>query len=233
LVRVFVLQTHPSSHLNSACASSAGRYDVAVQHVRKLIYVHQFNNEPVRVLLASLAGSIRSSDSFINTAFQKHVYREIRIADAAAKNRDSLSWFPAKKRYGLVKGKGKAAAADEDEDEDEEAGSDEDVLGFVPAKFNPVPVTLYGQMCNVAKSYQSAICMSSCHTLQQAPLTVWCPVYLLHAYDYCPQDPVICLTLGIAYLGRAMQRQSDNRHHLVAQVRPLFQRSRSGLSSQR
>jgi hypothetical protein len=44
-------------------------------------------------------------------------------------------------------------------------------------------------------------------------------VYLLHAYDYSPDDPVICLSLAIASIGRAMQRQSDNRHHLVTQVR--------------
>ena len=44
-------------------------------------------------------------------------------------------------------------------------------------------------------------------------------VYLLHAYDYCSDDPMICLCLGIASAGRAMQRQSDNRHHLVVQVR--------------
>ena len=43
-------------------------------------------------------------------------------------------------------------------------------------------------------------------------------VYLLHAYDYCPDDPMICLCLAIASAGRAMQRQSDNRHHLVVQV---------------
>jgi general transcription factor 3C polypeptide 3 (transcription factor C subunit 4) len=43
-------------------------------------------------------------------------------------------------------------------------------------------------------------------------------VYLLHAYDYCQDDPVICLSLAIASIGRAMQRQSDNRHHLIAQV---------------
>ena len=42
---------------------------------------------------------------------------------------------------------------------------------------------------------------------------------LLHAYDYCPDDPMICLCLAIASAGRAMQRQSDNRHHLVVQVR--------------
>lgn len=43
-------------------------------------------------------------------------------------------------------------------------------------------------------------------------------VYLLHAYDYCREDPMICLSLSIASLGRAMQRQSDNRHHLITQV---------------
>jgi hypothetical protein len=43
-------------------------------------------------------------------------------------------------------------------------------------------------------------------------------VYLLHAFDYCPHNPVICLSLAIASIGRAMQRQADNRHHLIAQV---------------
>lgn len=44
-------------------------------------------------------------------------------------------------------------------------------------------------------------------------------VYLLLAYDHFPDDPVICLCLAIASFGRAMQRQADNRHHLIAQVR--------------
>lgn len=44
-------------------------------------------------------------------------------------------------------------------------------------------------------------------------------VYLLHAYEYCEVDPMICLCLAIASVGRAMQRQADNRHHLIAQVR--------------
>jgi len=29
---------------------------------------------------------------------------------------------------------------------------------------------------------------------------------------------MVCLCLAIASVGRAMQRQSDNRHHLVIQV---------------
>ena len=33
---------------------------------------------------------------------------------------------------------------------------------------------------------------------------------------------MICLCLAIASAGRAMQRQSDNRHHLVVQVRVII-----------
>ena len=43
-------------------------------------------------------------------------------------------------------------------------------------------------------------------------------VYLLHGYDYCQEDPIICLSLALSSLGRAMQRQADNRNHLIAQV---------------
>lgn len=43
-------------------------------------------------------------------------------------------------------------------------------------------------------------------------------VYLLHGYDYCQEDPIICLCLAISSLGRAMQRQADNRNHLIVQV---------------
>jgi general transcription factor 3C polypeptide 3 (transcription factor C subunit 4) len=52
----------------------------------------------------------------------------------------------------------------------------------------------------------------------------FCLVYLLHAYDYCPEDSMVCLCLAIASIGRAMQRQSDNRHHLITQVRTLYER---------
>lgn len=41
----------------------------------------------------------------------------------------------------------------------------------------------------------------------------------LHAYDYCPDDPMIC---QIVSAGPAMQRQSDNRDHLVVQVRVVI-----------
>ena len=42
--------------------------------------------------------------------------------------------------------------------------------------------------------------------------------YLLQAYENCPEDPLVCMSLAIASLSRAMQRQADNRHHMIAQV---------------
>ena len=45
--------------------------------------------------------------------------------------------------------------------------------------------------------------------------------YLLQAYENCPEDPVVCVSLATASLARAMQRQADNRHHMIAQVRSL------------
>uniref|UniRef100_A0A0W0FVB0 Uncharacterized protein n=2 Tax=Moniliophthora roreri TaxID=221103 RepID=A0A0W0FVB0_MONRR len=78
-----------------------------------------------------------------------------------------------------------------------------------PMKTNPLIIAIYGQMCIAAKSYQSAI------------------FYLLHSYDYCPQDPMVCLCLAIASIGRAMQRQSDNRHHLITQGLAFLSQYRS------
>ena len=60
------------------------------------------------------------------------------------------------------------------------------------------------------------------HTLKDDSNSLLLVVYLLHAYDYCPDDLMICLCLAIASAGRAMQRQSDNRHHLVVQVRTVI-----------
>jgi general transcription factor 3C polypeptide 3 (transcription factor C subunit 4) len=44
----------------------------------------------------------------------------------------------------------------------------------IPTKENAVIVTIYGQICIAAKSYQSAICASI--------------FLILHAYDYCPEE---------------------------------------------
>lgn len=103
------------------------------------------------------------------------------MADAAVKNPELLKWNPVNKRYALV-AQGKATssaaagAADEEEGEEDEEGDvvnpggdgmeGQDTSGRpkIPTKHNPVIVTIYGQICIAAKSYQSAICKFS-HTV--------------------------------------------------------------------
>ncbi|KAF8631751.1 hypothetical protein AX15_002207 [Amanita polypyramis BW_CC] len=197
------------------CAIHAERHTVVVEHARKLITTHQFNNEPFRILLASLSSGLRATDAFITSTLQKHLFREMKMADAAVKNPELLRWNPVNKRYALAtQGKSPGTGGGGVGGEEEDVGEDDvddvatgtgsiggEVVGApkIPTKHNPIIVTIYGQICIAARSYQSAI------------------FYLLHAYDYCPDDPMICLCLAIASIGRAMQRQSDNRHHLVAQ----------------
>ncbi|KXN83202.1 Transcription factor tau subunit sfc4 [Leucoagaricus sp. SymC.cos] len=189
-------------------------YRGAVDHSRKLITAHQFNNEPLRILMASLSSGLLPTDAFIASTLQKHLFREMKLSDTAVKHPEMLKWNPLNKRYAPT---GTRATEQDQEDEevndyiarDGEAAStpaaasvfdSKSSLPPIPTVFNPVIITMYGQICIAAKSYQSAI------------------FYLLHAYDYCPEDPMICLCLAIASIGRAMQRQSDNRHHLITQA---------------
>jgi general transcription factor 3C polypeptide 3 (transcription factor C subunit 4) len=117
------------------------------------------------------------------------------------------------------------AADDDDASEPDESVDDAHPLPDAARKPNPLITALYGQMCVSAKSFQSAICGLLCLSLLRL-LMVQCgcstTVYLLYAYELCPDDPVICLSLVVASIGRAMQRQSDNRHHLIAQVGRAF-----------
>ncbi|KAF9039826.1 hypothetical protein BJ165DRAFT_341355 [Panaeolus papilionaceus] len=56
----------------------------------------------------------------------------------------------------------------------------------IPMKENPAIGAIYGQICVAPTSCQSVI------------------FYLLHAYDYYPNDPMICLYLAIASIGRVL-----------------------------
>ena len=137
-----------------------------IEQCRKLINAHQFKNEPFRILVASLASGLRPTDSFIASTLQKHISREIRVADAAVKNKDSLRWNPLNKRYAPVMPSKGGDADDADEVEDEVAPAEGPVgekveLPPTPTKNNPIVVTVYGQICIAAKSYQSAICAFS------------------------------------------------------------------------
>lgn len=95
--------------------------------------------------------------------------REVRLSDGAVKTPELLKWNSSSQRYHLATVK---SAGDEvikgsgiPEDDVDDAGDAADPTPttdkkrlWLPTKNNPFPVTLYGQLCLAAKSYQSAIC---------------------------------------------------------------------------
>ena len=99
-----------------------------VEQARKLVNTHQFNNEPLRILLASLSSGLRATDAFLASTLAKHMLRELKSSDAALKNPDSLRWNPIFKRYGA----GSKTEEDDDQealDDDKEAEELADLLG--------------------------------------------------------------------------------------------------------
>ncbi|KAL1727776.1 hypothetical protein EV714DRAFT_253442 [Schizophyllum commune] len=201
----------------ATCAIAAQRFDAVVEQTRKIVYTHQFNDEPIRLLLASLASGLRPTDAFIRATLQKFLFREMKLRDAASVTPDLVRWVPGR-RWTYAGGAGGAKGEEEDDDEDKgekDEGSGSADRPPLPKGYSPVNMIAYGMTCVAARSYQSAL------------------VYLLHAYDYSPDDPVLCLLLAIASLGRAMQRQADNRHHLVAQALAFLSKYRAARSGVR
>ncbi|KAJ7511160.1 hypothetical protein B0H11DRAFT_1700558 [Mycena galericulata] len=200
------------------CASTAGQFAVVVEQSRKLLMSHQFHNEPMRIMMASFGSGVRPTDAFVAAAFQKYLHRELRMFDAAANKPDSLVWSQMGKRFSL-NSVDRDEAGDDEEEEEKSTTAIRPVgrkkrkqcprLPDIAKKHNPAIVALYGQMCLVTKSYQSAI------------------FYLLMAYDYCQEDPMISICITVASLGRAAQRQCDNRHHLVTQAIAFLGRYRA------
>lgn len=209
----------------SACAVADQRYTSIVEHGRKIITSYQFYNEPLRIFIASLAGGYRATDSFIHSPLTKLIHREMRMSHATVKTPELVHWYKQGKRFSIPDSKMEEAADDEDASEADESVDDAHPLPDAARKPNPLITALYGQMCVSAKSFQSAICELLCLSLLRL-LMIQCgcstTVYLLYAYELCPDDPVICLSLAVASIGRAMQRQSDNRHHLITQVGRAF-----------
>jgi general transcription factor 3C polypeptide 3 (transcription factor C subunit 4) len=151
--------------LQTACAIATRQYPVVVEQCRKLVNTHQFNNEPLRIMLASLASGFRPTDSFIVSTLQKHLLRELKQNDIAIKSPELLKWTPSNRRYAVIATKG-GADTEDPADEDEDILPDENTNPVenpnaprILTKHNPIPVAVYGQVCTAAKSYQSAICM--------------------------------------------------------------------------
>ena len=143
--------------------------------------------------------------------------REVRFSDLAFNHPEQIKWNPSKRRFFNTAATSKNEYEDEVDGEDDSGADPNQVqtdAPSLPKKQNPLLVTMYGQSCT---SYQSAICPSHVRCLFLDLLTQRTD-YLLQSYENCPEDHVICMSLAIASLARAMQRQADNRHHMIAQV---------------
>jgi hypothetical protein len=81
------------------------------------------------MLCACLASGYRATDAFIASTLQKHLFREMRLYDTAAHNKDALKWNAIPRRWGMNK------SGEADEVVDEEPNPE----GVDGDEKNPVP----------------------------------------------------------------------------------------------
>ncbi|KAG8715736.1 transcription factor TFIIIC subunit tfc4 [Ceratobasidium sp. 395] len=174
-----------------------------VEYGRKIVGRYQFSNDALRLFLASLGGGLAAAEAFVDSALQKFLFREMTLFERAAKGEPATFVGGGRNRWDFGGGKG-----DNEDDDDAEPATPAKASSsaaasnpspVLPTKESPVYISAYAQISGGTRSYQTEI------------------YYLFKAYDLEPNDPVICLSLGTACIGRSMQRQADNRNHMVAQ----------------
>ncbi|KAG8773624.1 transcription factor TFIIIC subunit tfc4 [Ceratobasidium sp. 428] len=174
-----------------------------VEYGRKMVGRYQFSNDALRLFLASLGGGLAAAEAFVDSALQKFLFREMTLFERAAKGEPATFVGGGRNRWDFGSGKG-----DNEDDDDAEPAAPAKASSsaaasnpspVLPTKESPVYISAYAQISGGTRSYQTEI------------------YYLFKAYDLEPNDPVICLSLGTACIGRSMQRQADNRNHMVAQ----------------
>ncbi|EJT97237.1 TPR-like protein [Dacryopinax primogenitus] len=196
-----------------AGAVFTGNLQTFKEQTRKIIFQNQFNNDAVRLFIAVLGTNIDAYITFTEPKLSKFLVRELKIGQAAAKGERLHTsrgrWVLRRSKQAIDKGD--IDVDDGASEEEEEAlptlgssapnltGKHEYRQVDLPTKENPFLIGLYGQILMAVRSYQTAL------------------FFFLHAYELDPHDPLLCLCLAVAYLGRSMQRQSDNRHHQIVQ----------------
>ncbi|KAF9039812.1 hypothetical protein BJ165DRAFT_1530834 [Panaeolus papilionaceus] len=203
------ISTTRPAQCNSYCVDHilAERPGVAVEQVSKLITTHQFNNEPIRILLTSLASTLKLTNSFITSTLQEYLFREMKLPDTSMKNLRILRWNGLNGQYAATATTPGAAGRRRNEDGGEE--KDDDGMP-APRRWRIWMVHLGFRQKKILLSLRD---MGRFLWLQ----SIMC-LYLIHAYDSYLNDLMIFLCLAIASIGWAMPRQSDNRHHLVVQA---------------
>ncbi|KZV90252.1 TPR-like protein [Exidia glandulosa HHB12029] len=175
-----------------ACAIYEQKFDTATEICRKFINIYQFQSDAFHLLTAALASGHLQADAFQDSRLQKHISREVRLNHTMVSQPESK----IKMKYGRYCLPREGTETDKDVPLDTTPG----VSIPKPEVENAAAWTIFAQTFLPAKSYQSAT------------------FYMMHAFELYPKDPVVCLTLAITCLGRAMQRQADNRHYMIVQA---------------
>lgn len=187
---------------------------------------YQLQPDPLRLLLALMPGGANAIAAMNGTPLQKFNIRQMRAVTAALDKAAGVNaGAPPANMSTVAKGKQKAVRQDAEdendaEEEDNERGTTEQ---FKPVRNNPLHMMAHGMMLITSKSYQSAISqlfrLYAEFILNLTRYFMVASVYFLRAYKFIPKNVLLNLCLGVCYLHRAMQRQTDNRHHQIAQVR--------------
>lgn len=136
--------------------------DAVLEHTRKLISLHQFHIDPYHIMLSTLASGIHPAEAFGDSKLQKHLNREVRVANAVAAG-EELQWQPTRGRFVLKSQSNLRANI-------HHAGGQVDSAEPVVLRIDsPSALTTFGQTFLVARSYQSAICAQQ----------FWCTGYML------------------------------------------------------
>jgi len=212
----------------AASCMAKGDFIETVDTIRWLSIRLPYHNDVVRLINALLCRGFQQSIAFFNTNTQKWLLRQIQVIDGyigEPHSRLDLRNHGADEEEDeeeneedeqAVGGGGQKRAHDRarqtalkkqmmrDEEGEEENESYWKPSKFKPSKLSPVFLLTFAQILAGTRSFKSAI------------------VYYLRLRESFPNEPLINLLLAITYAQRAMQRQTDNRHHQIVQGLGFF-----------
>ncbi|CAG8449839.1 8678_t:CDS:10 [Ambispora leptoticha] len=170
-----------------ACGLYSENYEIVCECARWLCTNTQFRSNVYQIYCASMTSGTKAVENFASANSQKYFIRQIKAMHYAIEGKKNNT------------GINSFSMPQNQETSEQHKQQPNNNSTFQPTKRNAALLVLYGHILACARSYVFAI------------------GYYLQAHSLVPDDPLINLCLGIAYLHMSMQRQSDNRHLQIMQ----------------
>ncbi|CAG8558299.1 11225_t:CDS:10 [Paraglomus occultum] len=170
-----------------ACALHWNNFEVVCECARFFCMYKQFYSDTYLLYIASMSSGNSAVSCFASTNSAKFFIRQVKAFDELVERSRNNE--------------------DNEHDSDLDIDTEPNVVNkeqksktkFKPSIHSAALLLLHGHILVSARSYVAAI------------------AYYTRAYQLSPNDPIISLCLGLAYLHRAMSRQTDNRHCQIFQ----------------